>query len=115
MYGAGEQGWWETSWDRQDPISPPYSRGCLGATPMPPLSQAALLCHDAGRACPLLGPAGLDLLRWDRCVPGFPRDLIVHRGETLLGAISRASPLVHPELVGYPVPASVPNHQALGT
>lgn len=82
---------------------------------MPPLSQAALLCHDAGRACPLLGPAGLDLLRWDRCVPGFPRDLIVHRGETLLGAISRASPLVHPELVGYPVPASVPNHQALGT
>lgn len=95
--------------------SAPYSQGRLGATPMPPFSQAALLCHDAGRARHLLGPAGLDLLCWDRCVPGFPRELTVHRGESLLGAISRVPPLVHPELVGYPVPASVPNHQALGT
>ena len=82
---------------------------------MPPLPQAALSCPDAGRARPLSGPTGLNLLHWDRCVPGFPVELTVHRGETLLGVIIRAPPLVHPELGGYPVPASVPNHQALDT
>ena len=116
MYGTGEQRMVRNLLGQIDRVpSAPYSQGRLGATPMPPLSQAALLCHDAGRARHLLGPAGLDLLCWDRCVPGFPRELTVHRGESLLGAISRVPPLVHPELVGYPVPASVPNHQALGT
>lgn len=94
--------------------SAPTAPGHLGATPMPPLSQDALSCRDAGRARHLSSPTGLDLLCWVRCVPGFPGELTAHC-EVLLGAISRVPPQVHPGLTGYPVPASVPNHQALGT
>ena len=92
----------------------PTARGHLGATPMPPLSQAALSCRDAGRARHLSGPTGLDLLCWGRCVPGFPGELTAHC-EVLLGAISRVPPQVHPGLMGYPVPASVPNHHRVDT
>ena len=81
---------------------------------MPPLSQAALLCRDAGRARHLSGPKGLDLLSWDWCVPGSPGELTAHC-EVLLGAISRVRPHGHPGLTDYPVRASVPNHHTVGT
>ena len=94
--------------------SAPTAPGHLGATPMPPLSQDALSCRDAGRARHLSSPTGLDLLCWVRCVPGFPGELTAHC-EVLLGAISRVPPQVHPGLTAYPVPASVPNHHTVDT